>query len=82
MLPIVQSRSVERVEHQLAREAEQVERARPVLGEEAAGGREVLPEHDLVGLDRPVRVRSVAGGEPYEGLVELLAVLEQIGRLS
>ena len=42
VLPVVQPAVVERVEHELAGEAEQVERAGPVLGEERAGGGEVL----------------------------------------
>ena len=47
VLPVVQAAVVERVEHELAGEAEQVERPRPVLGEERPGGGEVLAVHDL-----------------------------------
>ena len=61
VLPVVQPPVVERVEHQLAREAEEVERRGPVLGDERAGGREVLAQHDLVGLGGAVLVRRVLG---------------------
>ena len=51
---------VERVEHELAREPEQVERAGTVLGDERAGRREVLAAHDLLGLDGAVLVATRA----------------------
>ena len=51
VLPVAEATIVERVEDQLAREAEQVERSAAVLGEERPGGREVLPVHDLGRLD-------------------------------
>ena len=60
VLPVAQPTVVERVEHQLALEAEQVERTRPIVGQERAGGREVLAEHDLGLLDGPVLVGAMA----------------------
>ena len=50
VLPVAQPPVVERVEDELAGEAEQVERPRPVLGDERAGRGEVLAVHDLGGL--------------------------------
>ena len=40
-------RARERVEHELAREAEQVERARAIVVDERSGRDEVLAQHDL-----------------------------------
>ena len=40
-------RARERVEHELARESQQLERARTVVFDERAGRREVLAQHDL-----------------------------------
>ena len=61
---------MEGVEDQLARDADEVERPGPVLGEERAGGREVLAVHDLGGLGGEVLVGAVALGEASEGRVE------------
>ena len=47
VLPVAQAAVVERVEDELAGEAEQVERPRSVLGDERARGGEVLAVHDL-----------------------------------
>ena len=52
VLPVVQAAVVERVEHELAGEPEQVEGAAAVLGEERPGRREVLAVHDLRRLGR------------------------------
>ena len=51
---------------ELAGEPEQVERPRPVLGDEAPGRREVLARHDLGRLVRPVLGRSVPRPHPLE----------------
>ena len=71
VLPVAQAAVVERVEHELAGEAEQVEGARPVVGDERAGGGEVLAQHDLVGLGRHLLVGVQAGDEPIEGRVQV-----------
>ena len=66
MLPIVEPAVVECVEHELARESEQIERAGAILGDERAGRGEILPQHDLFLLDGPVLLRSVAGRKTIE----------------
>ena len=53
VLPVAQPPVVERVEDQLAREPEEVEGPGPVLGQERAGGGEVLAGHDLARPRRP-----------------------------
>ena len=56
----------ERVEHELALEAEQVERARAVLLQERAGRRPVLADHELRRVVRAVGGIGVLGAEPRE----------------
>ena len=82
MLPVAQAAVVEGVEHELAGEAEQVERPRPVLGEERAGGGEVLAGHDLLGLDGAVLVGGRALGQPVEGGVEVPLLLGRVAGLA
>ena len=82
VLPVVEPPVVERVEHELAGEAEQVERPRPVLGEEAAGGGEVLAGHDLGLLDRAVLVGAVLRGQPVEGGDEVALLLVGVAGLA
>ena len=67
VLQVVQPAVVERVEDELAREAEEVEGAGPVLGDEGPGGGEVLARHDLGLLVGPVRSRGMAGPQRVEG---------------
>ena len=47
MLPLIEPAVVERVEHQLALHADEVEHPWPVLGEERTGGGEVLAVHHV-----------------------------------
>ena len=82
MLPVVQPAVVERVEHELAREPEEVERPRPVFGDERAGRGEVLAAHDLFGLGRPVLVRRVLGAQAIEGRLEVAQLLLRVTGLA
>ena len=81
VLPVAQPPVVERVEHELAREAEQVERPRPVLGEERPGGREVLAGHDLRLLGGAVLVAAVPLGETVERGGEVALLLGRVAGL-
>ena len=73
---------MERVEHELAGEPEQVERPRPVLGQERARGGEVLAVHDLRRLGVEVLVAAVLLGEPGERRVEVAQLLVRITGLA
>ena len=72
VLPVAEPTVVERVEDELAGEAEEVEGAGPVVGNERAGGGEVLAEHDLVGLGGPLLVGGEPRHESVEGRVEVM----------
>ncbi len=73
---------MERVEQELAGEAEQIEGTRPVFGDEATGGGEVLAGHDLLGLDRLVLVGGVALAEPVERPVDVAQLLDRVPGLA
>ena len=81
VLPVPQPTVVERVEDQLARETEQVECPAPVLGDEPAGGSEVLAGHDLGRLGLEVLGGPVAGDEPIERLVDVAQLCIRIAGL-
>jgi hypothetical protein len=73
VLPVVEAAVVERVEHQLALDADEVEGPGAVLGDERSGGREVLAQHDLDGLvARYSSGACLAASQSGEGLVEVL----------
>ena len=72
LLPRREASVVERVEHELAGDTEQVEGARPVVADEAAGRGEVLARHDLGVLGGAVLVGLVPG--PHAVDVERAAV--------
>ena len=61
---------------------EQVERPRPVVGDERARGGEVLAAHDLGRLGGPVLVAGVAGPHPLEGPLEVAQLLAGIAGLA
>ena len=61
---------------------EQVEGPGAVLGQEAAGGREVLAGHDLGLLDGAVLVGAVLGGEAVERGVEVALLLGGVAGLA
>ena len=62
---------------------EQVERPRPVLGDERAGGGEVLAVHDLGRLGRRgTRRWRGAGAQAVEGVVEVGELLVRVARLA
>ena len=82
VLPVAQAPVVERVEHQLGPEAEQVEGPGAVLGEEGAGGGEVLPGHDLGLLLRGVLRRAVLLGEALERDVEVALLVGDVAGLA
>jgi hypothetical protein len=73
---------VERVEQQLAGEAEEVEGAAAILGEERAGGGEVLAAHDLGLLDGPVLVGPVLLGQALERLGEVALLVGDVAGLA
>ena len=81
VLPVAEPAVVERVEDELAREPEEVEGPAPVLGEERAGGGEVLAAHDLGLLDGAVLVGAVLGGEPVERGDEVAQLLVDVAGL-
>ena len=54
----------------------------PILGHERAGGREVLPLHDLGRLDLAVRPAGVAVPQPSEGLLEVGELLGRVAGLA
>ena len=82
VLPVAQASVVERVEHELAREPKEVERPRPVVGQERAGGGEVLAVHDFGRLVGGVLVRPVAVREPFERGVEIAKLLIRVAGLA
>ncbi len=73
---------MERVEHQLAREPEQVERPRSIVGKKRAGRGEVLAVHDLGRLVRRVLGRTVTIRESLERRVEIAELLVGITGLT
>jgi len=73
---------VERVEHELGAEAEQVEGAGPVLGEERAGGGEVLAAHDLGRLLGGVLGGAVLRRQAVEGGGEVALLLGDVAGLA
>ncbi len=73
---------MERVEHQLTREAEQVDRTPAVFGEERSRRGEVLAVHDLGRFVRCVLVGTVAFGETGERSVEVAELLVGITGLT
>ncbi len=74
VLPLVQPAVVERVEHQLALHPDEVEHARPILGEERPGGSEVLAVHHLDVLVREELVGAMPLREAREHLVDAFLV--------
>ena len=82
VLPVVQPAVVEGVEHELAREPEQVERARAVVRDERSGRGEVLARHDLGRLVGAVVVGGVLGGEAGERGVEIAQLLVGVTGLA
>ncbi len=82
VLPRAQPRVVERVEDQLAGEAEHVERPAAVLGDEAAGGGEVLAVHDFGRFGIDVLVGVMAGGETAERVVDVAKLFDGVARLA
>ena len=82
VLPVAQPPVVERVEHQLARDTDQVERTGPIVRDERAGRREVLAQHDLVCFDGAVLVGRVLRGELLERGVEVAQLLVGITGLA
>ena len=85
VLQVVQTAVVERVEDELAREAEEVQGAGPVLGDERARGGEVLARHDLgllvgpvLGARRGASRSCVEGGDQVALLVGGIARLAQL----
>ena len=71
VLPVAEATVVERVEHELAREAEEIDGTPAVLGEERAGRGEVLAVHDLGSLVSGVLVGTMAFGETSERSIEV-----------
>ena len=82
VLPVAQAPVVERVEHELAREAEQVEGARPVLGDERPRRGEVLARHDLGRFHLLVLGRGVLGPQAIERGVEVAQLLVGVAGLA
>jgi hypothetical protein len=82
VLPVMQPPVVERVEHELAREAEQVERTRPVLGEERARGGEVLARHQLGCFSGAVLVAAVPVDQLLEGRGQIALLIGRIPGLA
>ena len=78
VFPVVQAPIVERVEHQLTLEPEQVEHAWSVVGDERTGRGEVLARHDLRGLGRAVLVGRVLTGDLLERRVQVPKLLVRI----
>ena len=74
MLPLVEAAVVERVEQQLALHADEVEHPRPVVGEERAGGGEVLAVHHVDVLVLEELLRAMPFGEPGEHGIDAILV--------
>jgi hypothetical protein len=73
---------VEGVEDELAGETQQVQGPPAVLGQERAGGGEVLAQHDLRRLDGTVLLRAVPIGQSPEGRFEIPLLLGRVSGLS
>ena len=73
---------VEGVEHQLAREAEKIERPPAILRQERPRGGEVLAQHDLFSFFRPVLVGAVPFRQPVERRIEVALLLRRVTGLA
>ncbi len=73
---------MERVEHELAREAEEIDGTPAVLGEERAGRGEVLAVHDLGSLVSGVLVGTMTFGETGERGIEVAQLLVGVAGLT
>ncbi len=82
VLPVAQAAVVERVEHELAGEAEEVDRAAAVFGEERACRGEVLAVHDLGCFVGGVLARPVPVGQAIERRIEVAELLVGVARLA
>ncbi len=82
VLHVVQAPVVERVEDELAREAEEIEGAGAVLGDEGPRGGEVLARHDLGLLVGPVLGRGVPGPQRLERGQEVALLVGRVAGLA
>ena len=81
VLPVVKKPVVERVENELAGDADQVDGACAILGDERAGCREVLAVHDLGFFDGAVVGGSVLLRNAHERGVEIGRPRRLVARL-
>ncbi len=84
VLPVVEPAVVERVEQQLALDADEVEHPGSVLGQERAGCGEVLAVHHVDVLVGEELVGAMSFGEPGEDLVDafLVAIVPAVAGLG
>ena len=82
MLEVVEPTVVERIEDELTRESEQIERSGPILGNERTGSGEVLAGHDFDFLVGSVFSRPMSRPEPLERRLEVPLLLGRIAGLA